>query len=409
MDLLFIFLLMFVLYSLQRQKWVFQVKKADSKVNPKFIDFLFAMHMVMWLVYLLYAYATRSDAFQYYQRSLDATNWTALFGTGTTFIEYLAYPFSNTLGLSFNSVMLIFSFLGFQGLVHFYFAARENLKNLPIKWQGLTYLELLFLLPNCHFWSSSLGKGSVIMFGIGLTVFGLSRIRYRKIYAITGAILVYMVRPHILFALLVGLALGLLFSRKGINWVYKIPLLIASFIVMFLLSDDVIEFTGTESLNVFESNAIDHRASELAKSSSGVDISNYNQAMKLFTLLFRPLFIDAPGILGFITSFENLLLLFMAFQMLKRFRYNWRKGDLNYMTSLFIFMLISIALAQVTGNLGIAMRQKAQVIPFFFVAFCYTESWKRKTISLKRVSKKILREPRIFISPRFRKSIQDAG
>jgi hypothetical protein len=36
----------------------------------------------------------------------------------------------------------------------------------------------------------------------------------------------------------------------------------------------------------------------------------------------------------------------------------------------------SFALAQVTGNLGIAMRQKAQLMPFFFIIFCKVVSYK---------------------------------
>jgi hypothetical protein len=33
----------------------------------------------------------------------------------------------------------------------------------------------VFLLPNVHFWSSSIGKGPTMLFGIGMIIYGLSR------------------------------------------------------------------------------------------------------------------------------------------------------------------------------------------------------------------------------------------
>ena len=40
------------------------------------------------------------------------------------------------------------------------------------------------------------------------------------------------------------------------------------------------------------------------------------------------------------------------------------------------FLFGSFILAQVSGNLGIAMRQKAQVMPFFFIIFCKAMSYR---------------------------------
>ena len=50
--------------------------------------------------------------------------------------------------------------------------------------------------------------------------------------------------------------------------------------------------------------------------------------------------------------------------------------------SLFAFLLGSVILAQITGNLGIALRQKAQLMPFFFILYL-------KALSLNPINKKI--------------------
>ena len=75
-----------------------------------------------------------------------------------------------------------------------------------------------------------------------------------------GFFLIYMVGTHILIAIIVGLVLGLLFSHKGVKLVYKIPIVIISFLLIFWISDDVVDFTATKSLNVFESSTVNHLA-----------------------------------------------------------------------------------------------------------------------------------------------------
>jgi len=377
MDLIIVIPLILGIYIVQRKFLLDRLDNTDVRVNSNFFDMLFAMHMLMGVVYLLYAYATASDSFRYYRLASEARTWGQLWGTGTSFINFAAYPFANLFGLSFNSVMLVFSFIGFQGVVLFYRAARENISGLPLKWFGLTVLELLFLLPNLHFWSASVGKGSVMTFAIGLTIFGLSRFNRRFIPLIGGSLLIYLIRPHILFVVLLGTGIGVLLNSKGLKWAVKGPLILLSLVAVFLVSDDVVEFAGTESVNVFESDAITHRATELGKSTSGVDISNYNQAMKLFTFLYRPLFVDSPGALGLVSSFENLILLYLTFQLIMNMLATWSRWNGFFQVGIFIFLLAAVALAQVTGNLGIAIRQKAQILPLFFMAYSYSMALKR--------------------------------
>ena len=121
-----------------------------------------------------------------------------------------------------------------------------------------------------------------------------------------------------------------------------------------------------------------HRATQLTKATSGIDITNYNFFQKLFAFLYRPLFFDAPGILGFIVSFENLFYLIISFRLLTfpaiRFLFT---SDLFVKTSFLSFITVSIALAQIAGNLGLAMRQKSQVmLLLLFVIIKYMDELK---------------------------------
>jgi hypothetical protein len=147
------------------------------------------------------------------------------------------------------------------------------------------------------------------------------------------------------------------------------------------VSGDVLKFTDTESLDITSSSSLSHRTMELTKASSGIDINNYNFFFKMFTFWFRPLFFDGLGALGILASFENLICLIMAFAIIRGAVRRWSGWNGLFRIQLFIFLLGSFILSQVTGNLGIALRQKAQLMPFFFILYC-------KAISLPFATKR---------------------
>lgn len=374
MDILIVCILLFGIYYLQRKGLVVTFGHNSNGVAGNYFDILFFVHILFTIVYLIYTLFERSDSGEYYRLASASSNWGEFFESGTPFVKFVCYPFSTILGLSFNAVMLIFSFLGFQGMLLFYLAARENIKQLPLIWGGMSLLEILFILPNSHFWSASLGKGSLMTFAIGLTFYGLSRFNRRLPLILIGAFLVLMIRSHLLLAIVMGLGIGLIFTQRGIKWYFRLLIIAVSYLLFSLLSPAVLENTNTETLNIFESQSIDRRARELGKGGSGVDLANSSQPFKLFTFLFRPLFFDSPVLLGFITSFENIFLIVQCFRLTMNFRLNFRKFNGFHKTAFFSFLFAAVALSQVSGNLGIAIRQKAQIFPLLYIIYAYSAS-----------------------------------
>lgn len=326
---------------------------------------------------MLYAAASSSDSVAYYNVSSTTTDWLSVFGTGTTFIHFLAWPFTGLMGLSYYATMIIFSFFGFASILLFYITARENIA-LPANWRNYSYLEIVFLLPNLHFWSASLGKGSVIMLGLALFIFGLSRYNRRMSALLIGGGITFMVRPHILLAAIVSVMIGVLLTNSGIKNYLRWLIFVAAAVVFFFISDDVVKFADTDGLNVLTSSSLSHRASELGKATSGVNIQEYGLLMKLFTFWFRPLFVDSGGAVGLIASFENMFYLVMFLIIIREGILHWTDWNGWFRICLFFFLFASLALAQVTGNLGVAMRQKAQVMPFFFIIFCKAFSYRNR-------------------------------
>jgi len=377
MDYIVSLIIVFGIYFYQRDVLIYRISYAKIKINKRFFDVLFLIHFLLYIVYSLYTLDNRSDSGEYFAKASLSNDWFSLYSSGTFFIVFLAYPFVNMLNFSYESLMLIFSFIGFEGLVFFYLAARENIYNLPIKIWGFSILELLFFLPNCHFWSSSLGKGSVMTFGFGLLFFGLSRFQNRLFPLLLGAYLVYMVRVHLVLAVLIGLGIGSIFSFGKLKWYFKVLIFCVSLGGAAFVIGDVLAVSGTDTINILDDNAnVNRRASELGKSNTGVDISNYNQAMKLFTFIFRPLFFDAPNFMGIVTSVEDVIYLFLAFQIILIGLAQIYRWNGFIIIGFFSFLIASLALAQVSGNLGIALRQKAQIMPLFFMVYC-------KVVSLK--------------------------
>lgn len=376
MEIFYILIITTLLYAL-----VVYIVRSRSQIEAPFIPWLlFVIHHLLTIAYLVFSYKSSTDSVRYYRMSTNAETWGELYGTGTAFMNFMAWPFTKYIGLSYYATMYLYSFFGLVGIYLLYMATKENLKIQPKAIFGIGFIELVFCLPNLHFWSSSLGKGAVMILGIGLTFWGLSRFNRRYIHIIIGALLIYYIRPHILLAIAMGAVGGLFFTNTGMKNYVKWVLITTFLVVFYFISDQVVEFADTDNLNIFDggTSALSHRVESLGRANSGVDINNYSLPMKLFTFWFRPLFVDSPSIVGFFSSFENLFYIYMFFFFIKEGIRSWSMWNGWFKICFFVFLFGSVALAQISGNLGLAMRQKAQMMPLFFIVFCKAVSYSRK-------------------------------
>ncbi len=171
-----------------------------------------------------------------------------------------------------------------------------------------------------HFWTVSLGKGSIIFWGLGMMMYGLSQLKTRKIHLLLGLLIIYHVRPHVFLFMAVGIVVGLFTGRQKVPLYQKLLVFGASIGAMVLLYDKIMAFSKIDGDNVMQSfnqfSAV--RAYELSKAGSGIDISNYPLPLKLFTFWFRPLFVDAPGAMGLVVSVENMFYLALAAKLFQK-------------------------------------------------------------------------------------------
>jgi hypothetical protein len=353
------------------------LSKKHAFFSKKLMNQLFWYHIVFLGIYYSYTIFNRSDSKMYFSRpQREGLNWFDFFGTSTTFIDFISYPFINFLGFNYEMMMVIFAWMGYLGFVYAYLFFRENI---PVKitvFKNFDLLTLILFFPNMHFWTASLGKGAPIFLGLMMFAYAIKSTKSRLMILILGSILIYFIRPHVFLFVAVGTLLGYMSGKEKISFGRKLFIYIVMIGGLWLAQDQILGVVGLEdSENLVEGfeDFSEDRSDSLSSSGSGVDMASYPLPLKLFTFWFRPLFFDAPGILGLITSVENLMYLLLFVKILKKDFITFIKNSTVVVKmSLVVFFLTSFAMTFVMSNLGIIMRQKSMVMYFgFFVIYYY--------------------------------------
>lgn len=348
-----------------------------SFFSKKKMNLLYLYHILFFGTYYWYASNNPSDSVGYFTRiSAHNGSWFELFGTDTHFIHFIAYPFFK-LGLSsYEMLMFFFSWIGYLGFVYAYLFIREKI---PVKikvFKSIDFLTLLLFLPNMHFWTASLGKGAPVFLGLMMFTYAIINPKKRLFLLILSSVIIFHIRPHVFMFVAVGAILGYMSGNEKISFGKKV-LIFGGFMGALILAQDqilaVVNLQESENLLADFENFSEKRSEDLGRATSGVDMSTYPLPLKLFTFWFRPLFVDAPGFLGIIISFENLLYLLLFFKILKKDFISFvRKSPSLVKMSLVIFFATSFAMTFVMSNLGIIMRQKSMVMYYiFFVIYYY--------------------------------------
>ncbi|MDX1761734.1 MAG: hypothetical protein R3218_06235 [Christiangramia sp.] len=340
------------------------------------MNILYGYHLIFFGVYLWYAYNNPSDSIKYFREISEHTgSWFELYGTDTLFINFLSYPFYK-LGFNYEMLMLSFAWLGYLGFVYAYIFFREKIP-LNIKvFKKFDLFTLILFFPNMHFWTASLGKGAPIFLGLMMFTYAIIEPKKRLFHLILASIIIFQIRPHVFMFVAVGTVLGYMSGKEKIAFWKKAMIFISMTGALFLLQDQILGVMGLANsdnlLEDFEATA-EERAGDLSDSGSGVNMNSYPLPFKLFTFWFRPLFIDAPNMLGIITSIENLVYLLLFIKILKKdfIKFLMKSPSLVKM-SFVIFFMTSFAMTFVMSNLGIIVRQKSMVMYFlFFVIYYY--------------------------------------
>ena len=326
---------------------------------------LFFYHLFFSLIYWRYSLANPADSHIYY----NSIGQHAPFDVSTAFIKWIMSRLDFFFSASYLDYFLLFQLFGFVGFCLLYNAIAEVISHDHSK-NAKRLLNIIIFLPNLHFWTSAIGKDSLIFFGITLSIWSLMKYRTRMAGLIAGLIITYFVRPHVAGFFMASILLALLWGM-GLTLRWRIAGTIAITVVIFMLLPKITDFVGLETLST-ESVSIylDKRQGYTFEGGSAVDIRDYNIPLKFFTFLFRPLFFDAKGTLWWMVSVENLILLILAaltfsrklWPLLFKYRVSF------FMRFNFFFFLVGLtAFSLSIANMGIAIRQKTMLMPSFII------------------------------------------
>lgn len=349
-----------------------------SKVDKRHINYLYLYHLIITLVFYFFINIYGGDAQHYWEapKIIPLNELVDMVSRhyATGIIYFINYIPSKVLSLSFFTGNLIYSTLGFIGFVYLIKLLKiiipSSNERRILKLNSFSLLPWILFLPNFHFWTSGVGKDSLLFLAIALFFYSLANFKQKWHLMFISILISFALRPHILLFLASSTFGGLIFHNR-IKLTYKVIFGLGIVVSSLLLFSSVLRFV---QLEISETSAISEfitaRSGNLNRPDvdSGIDISSYSYPFKVFTFLFRPLFLDVRGILYLISSFENLILLFFFVKVLmNRPIRSFINSPLFIKSSILFFILGTMTFSLLLGNLGIMLRQKNMLMPWLIL------------------------------------------
>jgi hypothetical protein len=326
------------------------------------------MHVAMALFYYTLVSASAGDAWLYYADPMGM--YGEGFGFGTQFVVYITQAVKSILGGSYRDYFLLYQAFGFFGVVALMRTFEEIYESVGVAQPA--YVYLLLFLPGLHYWSSAIGKDSLFFLGFSLSLW-CSLQPHRRILPLAFAMfLMLAIRPHIAVLMMAALSMTLIGDR-GIRPAARVFLSIGA---VSGLSFAIISVWNTFRIDLTSANAIsDHlsgREAVVQMEAAGSTVVDLIYPLRVLSLLFKPMFVDASGFLGLAVSFENAALIPVVATLIMKHRLVWR---MMKSVPCFRYAIVSatatlLVLSLGYYNVGLGIRQKAtMILPGYLVAF----------------------------------------
>lgn len=328
---------------------------------------MLVLHIGTAIAYWLYSFESAMDAFLYYRDPLGYLRYSP-FSSGTFFVVHFVQGIKNALGGSFFDHFLFFQGFGMIGIALLMRSFNEIADSFGMKVPLHVYLVLF--LPGLHFWTSGIGKDSPIIMAVCLAAWAALRLERRIVALVVALAIMAMIRPHIGVFTLLGAATALALTKQ-LSFRIKLalsPLALAGLVYIFL--ETLERFRLGLDFDSISGFVEEHQefGDDLG---SGAGLQEASYPFKVFSLLFRPLYFDAPGAMGYVASLENTLLLYFVGYVL----WHWRiVGRLMTRVSLVTYNIafavpLVLSLAMINYNIGLGQRQKMMAVPALLLIY----------------------------------------
>jgi hypothetical protein len=307
---------------------------------------------------------------------------------GTHFIDIVTGAVYTVTGATKLGGFLVFSWLGFLGLVLFYRAFRIAFPD----GDGRRYMYLVLFMPSLLFWPSSIGKESWMMLTLGLVSYGAARMLAGRPLGFLAFALglsgVVMVRPHVGLIAIVALFGSYLLRKSPKPSLLSLP---AKLLVLAILGLGTIvvltqlsSFFGVKATDVAGAQKIlDKTTHQSTQGGSEVEVvrptSPWNVPYAAVSVVYRPWPYEAGNVQGLAASMEGVVLLGLTLTSLRRLASVPRAMLARpYIAYALVYSLVFAYAFSAIGNFGILSRQRVQLYPLLFVLLCVPAGFGRR-------------------------------
>lgn len=273
-------------------------------------------------------------------------------------------PFAYYLGLSYLSGTLIFSSLSMMGFLWLYqWISSYNTKLTKAQFPVSVLFTLILFLPNAHFWTSLVGKESLLFF---LTVLAL-KLGFEKKFGLMAIPLVMCILIRPVFGV-IFLAVLSFFLFQHVRWTLLQKLLLGLFIcfLTWIAFNHIIVYVEDFDWNLqfFESYAqFQYSRFNASNADTKIPMENYSWFHRLFSVAYRPLIFEfRDGFWMLFLQIENTILLLLSLGVPVALYRHPRLIPYFLLISLFLFTI-----AVSTNVVGAFIRLKSQVTPFLAI------------------------------------------
>jgi hypothetical protein len=348
---------------------------------------LFGSLVRYWIA--IHVYEGVADAIQYHQVGADLARRFAAghFDTGlsslssTDFIRFFTGVIYTVTGPSIYAGFLLYSWLAFWGMFFLYQAFTIAVPD----GNRRSYARLLFFLPSMLYWPSSIGKEAWMLFALGLAAKGTARLLTGRtwgglVLAGTGLWLATLVRPHVGGMAALGLLVAYLLARPprrlgmlgaviklfGLAVLLVVAVVLLGQIQRYLLDKGIDPAEGVNSVLAESARRTSGGGSGFQAPSTSTSLLGLPYAT--VTILFRPFPFEAHNAQAAVIALESTLLLCLT---VARSRTIWRAvrhlRRWPYVAFVVVYTAGFVVAFASISNFGILVRERVQLLPFFFV------------------------------------------
>jgi hypothetical protein len=341
------------------------IERSNRKLG--LLVLIFVLHLVTTLVYYRYVQANDADTKLYYYDPYKF--YGDRFSLGTVFLIYLVQWLRGLIGGSYFDYFLLFQLFGLAGIMVLVRTLEELTQILRSTWPPV--FTVMVLMPGIYFWTSAIGKDAPLFLASSLAIWAGLQFARRWLWFGLALVLMVLFRPHVALVAAAALALAVVLGR-GISPAVRtaaiaFAVICTGFIAQTVQSSLQIDLTSVGSIASYVENQ-----TAVASGASGDNaLAGMSYPLKLLSLLYRPLFVDAGGLFGLVASFQNLFMLFASFVMLRQFG-TWRamfRASLGIRFATVYLIGMILLLTVMYYNVGLGLRQREMFTPALFVIF----------------------------------------